>query len=588
MSPDVEPTALLEGFLEIADERTADAIRAGLPAPRLRSRRPRPRGVRRRGRAARLRGRRAAGDGCRAPAAGGQRAQRRGLGGGADRAFRERQVLALLDDVAGELPALLAALTEEARASVAAEGAGPVVVRRRLAELRLLGQESTITLEVADGAVLTGDALHAAFAQRYAAAATATRRRASRWRSLRCASSPPQRGGRRSAAGAGRGGARARSVAPAAAPASAARGARRRCSSARTCAPARGSTGRPSSSIARARACCRRGWSAAARSTGRSSPGGRAAPTGDPQRAALVRQELHTGRLDAVAREMGVMLRAHRPVHQRQGAPGLLVRPARRGWPTARQRAAHARAPGLPRPVRALGRRALELRRGRRGRHESPGLRRLAPAGHHRDHARARWRRRRLLAYAASRAPPRGDRRHAPGLHAAGRHEPGRGRRGARADARAARRRVDAGGRAAPVARRALPDAGRGRQHRRPARARSPPTAWPPRRSAGWRPPSAPRRRGSRCGRSPSGPPAPRGGPSATCPTVSTRPGSSWTTAHRCACASPSPARPRRSTSPGHRACIRTTSTRRPRSCAAAVIYVLRLLVGERLPLNEG
>jgi 5-oxoprolinase (ATP-hydrolysing) len=75
-----------------------------------------------------------------------------------------RQLLRRLDDVAAELPALLAGLAAEATAEVVAQGASraDVVVGRRLAELRFVGQESTLEVECGDERRLAE-----AFAARY-------------------------------------------------------------------------------------------------------------------------------------------------------------------------------------------------------------------------------------------------------------------------------------------------------------------------------------------------------------------------------------------------------------------------------------
>jgi 5-oxoprolinase (ATP-hydrolysing) len=72
-----------------------------------------------------------------------------GIGHAAIERLAERQVLRRLDEVEPELPALLAELEESARASVRGEGVAEeaVDVRRRIAELRFLGQDSTLSVE---------------------------------------------------------------------------------------------------------------------------------------------------------------------------------------------------------------------------------------------------------------------------------------------------------------------------------------------------------------------------------------------------------------------------------------------------------
>ncbi|HYJ79771.1 MAG TPA: hydantoinase B/oxoprolinase family protein, partial [Longimicrobiaceae bacterium] len=89
-----------------------------------------------------------------------------GLGHARLERFAERQVLRPLADVEPEMEAAFAALAAEAVAAVAAEGASPgaVEVRRRIASLRYAGQESSLALEWEAGAELG-----TAFAERYAA-----------------------------------------------------------------------------------------------------------------------------------------------------------------------------------------------------------------------------------------------------------------------------------------------------------------------------------------------------------------------------------------------------------------------------------
>jgi 5-oxoprolinase (ATP-hydrolysing) len=80
--------------------------------------------------------------------------------------FAERQVLRPLDEVQSSLPALFDALAAEAVDAVAREGVprGEIAVRRRIANLRYVGQDSTLTIEW-DGS----GALRDAFDARYAA-----------------------------------------------------------------------------------------------------------------------------------------------------------------------------------------------------------------------------------------------------------------------------------------------------------------------------------------------------------------------------------------------------------------------------------
>jgi 5-oxoprolinase (ATP-hydrolysing) len=72
-----------------------------------------------------------------------------GLGHAVVERFAERQVLTRLSAVAGELGAAFAELAAQATAAVISEGVAPdeVVVRRRLMNLRFLGQDSTIAIE---------------------------------------------------------------------------------------------------------------------------------------------------------------------------------------------------------------------------------------------------------------------------------------------------------------------------------------------------------------------------------------------------------------------------------------------------------
>ncbi len=163
--------ALLEGFLEIADERMAEAIR------RISVRRgydPRAYALVAFG------------------GAGGQHAcavaellgvgtivapreagllSALGLGAAVVERFAQRQVLALLEVVEGELERALGELAERAAAEVAAEGVdrAEIVVRRRQANLRFIGQEATLELEVGPRGDVGGRPLAAAFRERYEA-----------------------------------------------------------------------------------------------------------------------------------------------------------------------------------------------------------------------------------------------------------------------------------------------------------------------------------------------------------------------------------------------------------------------------------
>ncbi len=85
-----------------------------------------------------------------------------GLGGAVVERFAERQVLRLLDERSGELQRLIDELGRRASAEVAAEGipTGLIEVRRRVVNLRLQGQETSI------GVPMSND-LKDAFARRY-------------------------------------------------------------------------------------------------------------------------------------------------------------------------------------------------------------------------------------------------------------------------------------------------------------------------------------------------------------------------------------------------------------------------------------
>jgi 5-oxoprolinase (ATP-hydrolysing) len=88
-----------------------------------------------------------------------------GLGQAAIERFAERQVLRALDtNTESDLSALIAALEQEAKDAVAGEGvtAGTIHIRRRIINLRLMGQESTLSVEYA-----AGISLAEAFAARF-------------------------------------------------------------------------------------------------------------------------------------------------------------------------------------------------------------------------------------------------------------------------------------------------------------------------------------------------------------------------------------------------------------------------------------
>ena len=82
--------------------------------------------------------------------------------------FAERQVLRPLDEVGSALPARFDALAAEAVEAVAREGVprGEIAVRRRIANLRYVGQDSTLTVEW-DGSGGLSDAFEARYAAVY-------------------------------------------------------------------------------------------------------------------------------------------------------------------------------------------------------------------------------------------------------------------------------------------------------------------------------------------------------------------------------------------------------------------------------------
>ncbi|MCP3906068.1 MAG: 5-oxoprolinase [Planctomycetes bacterium] len=89
-----------------------------------------------------------------------------GLGAASIERITERQVLAPLDEMEPALEATIDALAEQAAAALGDEGVGreDVVIRRRIAHLRLAGQDTSLALDAADSA-----SLRAAFAERYEA-----------------------------------------------------------------------------------------------------------------------------------------------------------------------------------------------------------------------------------------------------------------------------------------------------------------------------------------------------------------------------------------------------------------------------------
>ncbi len=70
--------------------------------------------------------------------------------------FAEEQVLERLDDVAPELPGRLERLAARAADELAAEGVREPVIRRRIASLRFVGQDAAVEVEVTLGADLEG------------------------------------------------------------------------------------------------------------------------------------------------------------------------------------------------------------------------------------------------------------------------------------------------------------------------------------------------------------------------------------------------------------------------------------------------
>jgi 5-oxoprolinase (ATP-hydrolysing) len=91
-----------------------------------------------------------------------------GIGHAPVERFAERQVLRPLDDVASTLPQLFDAMSAEAAEAVAREGVprGEIGIRRRIANLRYVGQDSTLTVEW-DADVPLRDAFEARYAAVY-------------------------------------------------------------------------------------------------------------------------------------------------------------------------------------------------------------------------------------------------------------------------------------------------------------------------------------------------------------------------------------------------------------------------------------
>jgi 5-oxoprolinase (ATP-hydrolysing) len=83
--------------------------------------------------------------------------------------FAQRQVLAPLENLRGGLGPALAELAGEAVAAVAAEEVPRerIEVRRRIVELRLAGQETTLSIEAPEGSMPLAEALAARFADAY-------------------------------------------------------------------------------------------------------------------------------------------------------------------------------------------------------------------------------------------------------------------------------------------------------------------------------------------------------------------------------------------------------------------------------------
>jgi 5-oxoprolinase (ATP-hydrolysing) len=186
------PEALLAGFLDIADERMADAIRT---ISLRRGYDPAAYALLAFGGAggqhacavAALLG---VGTVLVPPDAGLLSAA--GLGAAAVERFAQRQVLAPLAEVAPRLAGWLGELAAEAAAAVAAEGVEPgeVEVRRRLVDLRFSGQESSLEVEYREGIDL-GEAFAAAYRALYGYAPEARPVEVAALRAVASAPAPP-------------------------------------------------------------------------------------------------------------------------------------------------------------------------------------------------------------------------------------------------------------------------------------------------------------------------------------------------------------------------------------------------------------
>jgi len=153
---DVEPDVLLAGFLEIANERMADPIRAVSlrrgydPADHALVAFGGAGGQHACAVAERL------GIGTVLVPRGASLLSAQGLAAARVERFEEWQVMEPLSAAEPRVPAWLEELGERAIAAVAAEGVdrGEIEVRRRLAHLRFVGQDSTLSVEVEEGASL--------------------------------------------------------------------------------------------------------------------------------------------------------------------------------------------------------------------------------------------------------------------------------------------------------------------------------------------------------------------------------------------------------------------------------------------------
>ena len=242
-----------------------------------------------------------------------------GLGVAVVERFAQRQVLAPLAECARDLAAWLAGLAAEATAAVAAEGVpeSEIEVRRRIVHLRFAGQDATLPVELgpaqqgADqiGVRALGDAFLAAYQDRFGYRPAG---RAIEVESLRVAASSRPTAARQTRR---RLNLRPLRRAPpcrlaTAAPASPTAGSRRPSSTANPSSQATISPVRP--------------WSSSATAPPPSPPAGSSpstppTPSDSPERPTMpdrrpshdpVELELFTHRFEAIAREMGEMLRA--------------------------------------------------------------------------------------------------------------------------------------------------------------------------------------------------------------------------------------------------------------------------------------